>query len=1531
MRAALYMLLIAAGIVFAAAAQESGEDEKSVFLSWVENRLSTDNRRISISGISGLLSSDAGIDRITIADRKGVWLTLSGARIVWTRSALLAGRLEIDQLAADRIEMTRRPLPDKALPSPETSPFSVPELPVSVDIAKLAVGTATFSEQVFGKAAELSLEGRLLLDGGSLDTALGIDRRDGPGGRLDLAASYSNATRYLAIDLAANEPADGVLANLLKIHERPPIALSLKGEGPLDRFAADLSLDAAARRVLSGTIELDDRAGDLGFDARLAGTVAPLVPAAYRAFFGEENRLRLRGKTPAGGGFEIDELALSGGALALQARARILPDGFLRELDLDATFASADGAPVVLPVAGAGTTLGSANLAISYGSEASGRWSGVLAAQGLSTGELDAARVRIDMGGEVANLDDPGSRFVSLRANGAAEGIGARNGNVAKALGERITLALEGRHAAGRPWLVDTFAVATSALTAEAAGTVADSVFTGGIALRTSSLAPFSGLAGRPLSGAADVTADGTVAFLEGGFDLGLDGRVTDLGIGGPQADRLFAGVTAVSGRLARGKDGVAADRFRIANPRIELTADGGFSTRRADFRIDLAIADLNLVDTRLAGPLSAKGTLDGDDGVIAAQFAVAVPSGSILDRSLREASLSLQGTFDRSGFEGRLDGGLFLEGDSATLSSEVVSRDGRIALAGVSLRTRGATLAGDIARDAEGLFDGALKFDAPDVSTLAVLALREASGAAAARIALAAVDGKQQAQVTATAKGLRLDDPKLSVGALDLDADIGDLFGVPVADASFAAGDVAVAGINVASAGGTARSQQGRTVFETNARLGSGTRADLAGALAPLGDGYRLSLERAGITRDGEGLALREPADLTVAGDRIELTKLRFSAGGGSIEADGVLAETLDLQLLLDRVPLDMANLVRPDLAARGTLGGVVTIGGTSDRPEADFLLRGQGVSMAALATAGIEPLSVDLEGRTEEERLVLDLALGNAQGVEARVSGHARIDGEVLDLDVDLASFPLAALDALAPGTDLGGRLAGTATVTGTLATPAASFDLEGTGVTAALLSGNGIPPLKVKALGAYSGRAVRLQQATASGAGGFDITASGMVPLAGDGLSVDFSGNAPLSAANRLLAERGAVATGTARFEGRAGGLLARPRLSGSLSVTDGGFADPSSNLRLQSIALNANVEGDTVRVGSFAARLATGGSVSASGTISLQPDLPADLAVRLENARYSDGELAAATVSGDLSVSGSLMRDPLIAGAILVHRAELTVPERMAAAAEVAGVDHVRAPAAVHRTVRKALPDKDAPIPTARPSVPRLDLRIDAPARVFLRGRGLDAELGGSMVVRGPVFDVQPSGGFEIVRGRLTILGQRIKLDSGRLTLIGDLDPFVDLTATTSGNDIDVTISVTGRISDLDISFSSQPDLPQDEILSRLLFGQGISSLSPLQLARLAAAAAELAGGGPSILDGVREATGLDDLDVVTDEEGNTTAKAGRYVTDNVYLGVEAGAKGKTRVTIDLDISGDVKARGSISEDDSSVGIFFERDY
>ena len=118
-----------------------------------------------------------------------------------------------------------------------------------------------------------------------------------------------------------------------------------------------------------------------------------------------------------------------------------------------------------------------------------------------------------------------------------------------------------------------------------------------------------------------------------------------------------------------------------------------------------------------------------------------------------------------------------------------------------------------------------------------------------------------------------------------------------------------------------------------------------------------------------------------------------------------------------------------------------------------------------------------------------------------------------------------------------------------------------------------------------------------------------------------------------------------------------------------------------------------------------------------------------------------------------------------------------------------------------------------------------------------------------------------------------------------------------------------------------------------MLSRLIFGRGLETISPLQAARLALAVRTLAGqGGEGVVGRIRGDTGLADLDVTTDDDGNAAVRAGAYLGENVYSDVTVNSEGETELNLNLDITPSLTARGGVtSEGNTSLGIFFERDY
>ena len=200
-------------------------------------------------------------------------------------------------------------------------------------------------------------------------------------------------------------------------------------------------------------------------------------------------------------------------------------------------------------------------------------------------------------------------------------------------------------------------------------------------------------------------------------------------------------------------------------------------------------------------------------------------------------------------------------------------------------------------------------------------------------------------------------------------------------------------------------------------------------------------------------------------------------------------------------------------------------------------------------------------------------------------------------------------------------------------------------------------------------------------------------------------------------------------------------------------------------------------------------------------------------------------------------------------------------------------------------------------------------------------------------RGVALASVPIGSFGLIRGRLSLLGKRFEITEGNVALEGAMAPYLHFVATTDNADISVSIVIDGPASSPTIHFTSSPSLPEEEVVSQLLFGRGLSSLSAFQAVQLASTVATLTGrGGDGLVSRLRSSFGLDDLDVQTGENGNLALKAGKYLTSNVYTDITVGGDGTTELNLNLDLSKHAKVRGTVeAAGNTGIGVYFERDY
>lgn len=437
-----------------------------------------------------------------------------------------------------------------------------------------------------------------------------------------------------------------------------------------------------------------------------------------------------------------------------------------------------------------------------------------------------------------------------------------------------------------------------------------------------------------------------------------------------------------------------------------------------------------------------------------------------------------------------------------------------------------------------------------------------------------------------------------------------------------------------------------------------------------------------------------------------------------------------------------------------------------------------------------------------------------------------------------------------------------------------------------------------------------------------------------IAADYASADlaFSGQSLADIVNPFLTPR--ALSGALTYELRLSGPLNINAVSGQVSLANGRLADPALNFGIDGIAAEARISGGQAQI-SATAQVTSGGGLVVSGQSGLTLPFPGSLKVQVQNVVFRDPKLYDTTVNGALTIEGPLAGGALVQGQVVLGRTELRIPSSGLGGSEpIPEIRHLAEPADVRETrARAGLFRQDSTAASGNSGTYALDIRVAAPNQIFLRGRGLDAELGGSLRLRGTSTDLRPEGSFELIRGRLDIVGRRLVLSEAQLLLEGAFVPRINILATAEGDDIISTLRISGPASEPMITLESSPELPEEEVLAQLLFGERLQTLSAFQAVQLASAVQTLAGkGGEGLVEKLRKNTGLDNLDIKTDETGDFGLTAGKYLSEKVYTEVTVDQTGKTQIDLNLDVKSHITLKAKASSDgDTGVGIFLEKNY
>lgn len=606
----------------------------------------------------------------------------------------------------------------------------------------------------------------------------------------------------------------------------------------------------------------------------------------------------------------------------------------------------------------------------------------------------------------------------------------------------------------------------------------------------------------------------------------------------------------------------------------------------------------------------------------------------------------------------------------------------------------------------------------------------------------------------------------------------------------------------------------------------------------------------------------------------------------------------------------------------------------------------RGSAFEFSTLADVSPEQLVVRGQGSIEGRPLTLaSAAVLTAEGDGWRLSptavrfagGSATIAGRTgssPELRADVQSMPLSVLDLLGSDLDLGGLATGRVSYAWGRGNRSGEAKLTVRGLSRAGLV-LASKPIDVGLSAVLQGGRAAARAVAVSDGRTIGRAQARFSPLGG-GAVIDELMNAPMFAqvryagpADTLWRLSGVEAfdlSGPVAIGADLGGRLIDPQIRGSLRTAGARLESAITGTVVTDLASAGRFAGSRLVLSSIGGRTPGGGTLSGSGVIDFSGGMPAlDLRFSASEARLLARDDIAADVTGPLSIRSSGIGGT-ISGQLRLKRGRFTLGRASAAAA----VPRLQV------RERGLADDEVIELDELRPW--QLDLTV-AGGDLTVRGLGIDSRWTTDVRIGGTADAPRLTGSADLIRGDYEFAGRTFRLDRGVIRFRGESppDPLLDITAEAQVQGLDASVRVGGTGLKPEISFTSIPALPQDELLSRLLFGTSITNLSAPEALQLASAVAALqsGSGGLDPINAVRRAAGLDRLrilpaDIATGQK--TAISAGKYLGRRLYVEVITDAQGYSATRAEYQVTRWLSLLSSISTiGRTSANVRVSRDY
>ncbi|UVO51915.1 translocation/assembly module TamB domain-containing protein [Sphingomonas sp. SUN019] len=725
-----------------------------------------------------------------------------------------------------------------------------------------------------------------------------------------------------------------------------------------------------------------------------------------------------------------------------------------------------------------------------------------------------------------------------------------------------------------------------------------------------------------------------------------------------------------------------------------------------------------------------------------------------------------------------------------------------------------------------------------------------------------------------------------------------------------------------------------------------SGTRASGALDIVPGGFAGQLAVNGGGLTGT---------LDFAPQGDNQRIAA-KLEARAATLGGISINRGRLDLVMVLDPAGTTIDATARGRGLRRGTLrlarfdGSAKLVGGVGEVRASIAGSRGRAFDIQSVTQVAADSFRTIAQGTVDRRPLKLEspavltrdgdgwrlaptrltFAGGNAQ-----VSG--RFSGEQSAIDATLARMPLSILDIAYPGLGLGGNASGKlsyAFANGAAPTGRVDMTIRGLSRAGLLLSSK---PIDVGVAGVLSADRAAVRAVMASGGQTIGRAQALLTPLgqgdlasrlSGAGLFAQMRYNGPADTLWRLTGVELFDLSGPVAIGADARGTVANPSIQGVVRANGARIESATTGTVLSNIQASGRFAGSRLAINQFAADAGKGGRVSGTGQFEFAAanGIGLDLNLQADKAVMIDRDDIGATVTGPLRFQSS-GRGGVISGDVVLNRSRYRLGQATAATAVPRlNIREINLPGGGE--------EDDTP-----PTPWRLDIRARAPGQVMVSGLGLTSEWSADLQIAGAPDNPAITGRADLIRGDYEFAGREFELERGIIRFAGEVpaNPSLDIEANADSTGLNASIRVTGVAQKPEITFASVPALPQDELLSRLLFGTSITNLSAPEALQLAAAVAALQDGGTGLnpINAVRRAAGLDRLRILPADPQTgqgTSIAAGKYVTRRLYAEIVTDGQGYSATRVEFQVTRWLSLLSSISTlGRQSANVRVSKDY